>query len=144
MISWRSRHGSRPWNKTRIQLWKRLHRTGHEGRKQLMKRRWLVDAPGVKFRAIRMFCVMLLCALGMGGLAQAQVALPGSADDAPMSAVRIQSDQDIKTYKAIFDAQAKADWATADKHIKRLKDRVLLGHVLYERYMHPTAYRTSY
>lgn len=109
-----------------------------------MKRRWLVDAPGVKFRAIRMFCVMLLCALGMGGLAQAQVALPGSADDAPMSAVRILSDQDIKTYKAIFDAQAKADWATADKHIKRLKDRVLLGHVLYERYMHPTAYRTSY
>src|SRR5690606_32283736 len=41
-------------------------------------------------------------------------------------------------------AQADADWAAADREIKDLKDRLLLGHVLQQRYLHPTAYISSF
>ena len=40
--------------------------------------------------------------------------------------------------------QERAEWARADRLIARLDDRVLLGHVLYQRYMHPTGYRSSF
>lgn len=122
----------------------RRHRTRMKGGNGYMKRGWLTGLAGRTLPAMGMLCALALGAPVFHEQAQAQVALPGSGNDAPAAAVRILSDQDVKTYKAIFDAQARADWATADKLVKRLQDRVLLGHVLYERYMHPTAYRTSY
>lgn len=51
---------------------------------------------------------------------------------------------DAALYREIFALQDKANWKEADKRIAKLSDRMLLGHVYYERYMHPTAYRTSY
>src|SRR5262249_26870115 len=55
----------------------------------------------------------------------------------------ILSAQDAATYRSIFAAQANADWAAADKLIGKLKDKRLLGHVLAERYLHPT-WRAGY
>ncbi|MEM9988628.1 MAG: hypothetical protein AAF723_03835, partial [Pseudomonadota bacterium] len=54
------------------------------------------------------------------------------------------SEEDIARYKVIFAAQEKGKWKTADKHIAKLENDVLLGYVLEQRYMHPTAYRSSY
>lgn len=51
---------------------------------------------------------------------------------------------DVTRYQAIFEAQEDGDWATADNLIAKLDDKVLLGYVLEQRYMHPTAYRSSY
>ena len=51
---------------------------------------------------------------------------------------------DVKLYKRIFSLQAKGKWKKADRIIKQLDDKILLGHVLYQRYMHPTAYRSRY
>jgi len=51
---------------------------------------------------------------------------------------------DAELYRQIFELQDKARWKQADKLIKKLKDDVLLGHVYFQRYMHPTAYRSSY
>lgn len=51
---------------------------------------------------------------------------------------------DVKLYKQIFDQQAKGKWKKADRLIEQLDDKILLGHVLYQRYMHPTAYRSRY
>ncbi|HEY9080269.1 lytic transglycosylase domain-containing protein [Magnetovibrio sp.] len=62
-----------------------------------------------------------------------QVALPSvlSADDAEL-------------YRTIFALQEKGDWAKADREIKKLTDRLLMGHVLAQRYLHPTKYRSKY
>ena len=51
---------------------------------------------------------------------------------------------DADLYRQIFELQDKARWKQADALIKKLGDDVLLGHVYFQRYMHPTAYRASY
>jgi len=51
---------------------------------------------------------------------------------------------DAELYRQIFELQDKARWKQADALIRKLGDDVLLGHVYFQRYMHPTAYRTSY
>lgn len=54
------------------------------------------------------------------------------------------SDADVERYRQIFAAQAVADWAKADGIMARLEDRRLVGHLLAQRYLHPTAYRATY
>lgn len=52
--------------------------------------------------------------------------------------------EDASRYNRIFDLQEDGKWQAADREIKQLQDRLIIGHVLYQRYMHPTAYRSSY
>lgn len=52
--------------------------------------------------------------------------------------------QDTKVYRDIFAAQDKGDWRQADQLIARLQNSVLIGHVLAQRYLHPTAYRSKF
>ncbi|AEP10287.1 lytic transglycosylase domain-containing protein [Micavibrio aeruginosavorus] len=52
-------------------------------------------------------------------------------------------DGDVALYRTIFRAQGEGDWKEADAALGRLKDKRLLGHVLYQRYVHPS-YRTRY
>lgn len=52
--------------------------------------------------------------------------------------------QDVESYKRIFELQEKGYWDKADKIIKGLYDRVLMGHVLAQRYLHPNKYRSNY
>lgn len=47
-------------------------------------------------------------------------------------------------YDELFALQESGAWKAADALIKRLDDDILLGHLQYQRYMHPTAYRSSY
>ncbi|MCK5384597.1 MAG: lytic transglycosylase domain-containing protein [Alphaproteobacteria bacterium] len=53
------------------------------------------------------------------------------SSEAPLSA------QQSKIYAQIFNAQRYGRWQQADENITSLKDKRLLGHVLYQRYMHP-------
>ena len=52
--------------------------------------------------------------------------------------------KDIVTYKHIFNLQEDGKWREADKAIKTLKSDLLMGHILFQRYMHPTKYRSKY
>lgn len=52
--------------------------------------------------------------------------------------------QDAGLYRRIFELQKDGQWRAADKLVKRLSDPLLLGHVLFQRYMHPTKYRSKY
>ncbi len=56
----------------------------------------------------------------------------------------VLSDNDARLYREIFSLQEGGEWKAADKRIKELSDRLLMGHVLFERYMHPRAYRSRY
>jgi hypothetical protein len=95
-------------------------------------------------------------ALVAAGLLAATPLAPAGADDpqaatAPAvleapAAVLPESlgPRDAQLYREIFALQAGGNWKAADERIAGLDDRVLLGHVLFQRYMHPTAYRSKY
>ena len=51
---------------------------------------------------------------------------------------------DVVLYAHIFDLQKNAKWGRADRLIDRLQDTGLMGHVLFQRYMHPTGYRARW
>ncbi len=75
--------------------------------------------------------------------AQAAMRIPAVA--VPVEAMRSPlSDRDAALYKKIFAVQESGDWAQADSLILQLGDKRLLGHVLYQRYMHPTEYRAQF
>ncbi len=52
--------------------------------------------------------------------------------------------EDAALYRMIFELQEHGRWPEADRLIGRLDDRLLLGHVLAQRFLHPTAYVSSY
>jgi soluble lytic murein transglycosylase-like protein len=71
------------------------------------------------------------------------VAAPAAAEGEAF-APSVLSDADRALYAEIFALQENADWRAADRKIEALADRSLLGYVLMERYLHPTAYRSTY
>ncbi|WP_419903744.1 lytic transglycosylase domain-containing protein [Kiloniella sp.] len=54
------------------------------------------------------------------------------------------SEQDLSLYKKIFALQEQGRWKDAQKKIDQLEDKILLGHVQAQKYLHPTAYRSKY
>ncbi len=56
----------------------------------------------------------------------------------------IVSETDASRYRVIFNLQKNGDWRASDKIIKTLEDKHLMGHVLAQRYLHPTKYRSRY
>ena len=56
----------------------------------------------------------------------------------------VLSQADTRLYREIFALQEKGDWDAADHRIGQLGDPLLLGHVMAQRYLHPTAYRSKY
>ena len=82
-------------------------------------------------------------------IALALAALPGAASTGQLSLdseglPAVLSDRDERVYREIFVLQEAGKWQAADKLIKQLDDQRLMGHVLFQRYMHPTAYRSRY
>ena len=59
-------------------------------------------------------------------------------------ALKILGPRDIARYRDIFALQEDGRWRAADALIGALDDDILLGHVRYQRYMHPTRYRSRF
>ena len=57
---------------------------------------------------------------------------------------KILSTKDIINYKKIFTNQENCKWKIADKYILKIQNKILLGHVLAQRYLHPRCYRSKY
>lgn len=70
--------------------------------------------------------------------------LTPAKSDLPPSLPRVLSQRDATLYREIFALQEGGHWQAADARIARLADRRLMGHVLAQRYLHPTAYRSKY
>ena len=82
-------------------------------------------------------------AVALIGLSAATPAIAGNTGHKtnlpkPLSAT------DSALYREIFDLQKRGAWGEAKKRFKRLGDKSLNSHVLYQRYMHPTKYRARY
>ncbi len=56
----------------------------------------------------------------------------------------VLGDADRTLYRDIFQLQEDGRWAAADDKIAALNDRILIGYVELQRYLHPTAYRSTY
>ena len=70
---------------------------------------------------------------------------PGSSEiDYEADLPRILSISDRALYRRIFALQEEGDLRDAAKLIKQLRDPVLLGHVQAQKYLHPTAHRSTY
>ncbi len=92
--------------------------------------------------------IMIFCSTIYGvmpAIAQDTATIPtGRAGDPQDSLPQVLSKKDATMYRRIFDLQKDGQWRKADRLIKSLNDRLLVGHVLYQRYMHPTKYRSRY
>ncbi|MBT7525705.1 MAG: hypothetical protein HN658_00215, partial [Rhodospirillales bacterium] len=51
---------------------------------------------------------------------------------------------DSMLYRDIFKLQTRGQWRRADRRIKKLQNRLLVGHVLAQRFLHPTHYRSRF
>ena len=56
----------------------------------------------------------------------------------------VLSEKDIERYQRIFELQQEAKWDQAQREINRLDNPILLGHVNFQKLMHPTGYRSKY
>ena len=98
------------------------------------------------------FLGMLVCLAPNNAAAETGNALPLAGVQFPLTdtsreireTLTVLSDGDARLYREIFRLQEGGEWKAADKRIKQLSDRLLMGHVLYQRYMHPRAYRSRY
>ena len=57
---------------------------------------------------------------------------------------KILNSDDIVLYRKIFKLQEAGDWSKANILITKLQDKILIGHVEAQKYLHPTAYRSKY
>ena len=89
-----------------------------------------------------------LLAMTSAGPASADVSqiteAPVARQMAPADLPKVLDRHDEQLYREIFALQEGGNWKAADERIARLEDRLLMGHVLFQRYMHPTAYRSKY
>lgn len=60
------------------------------------------------------------------------------------STVSVLNTADIDRYRRIFVLQEAGNWKQADSLISQLEDDLLGGHVLAQRFLHPTAYRSRF
>ena len=98
-------------------------------------------APGISF------LLFLLFAVGTPAYAddpREDAALTPPGTEAGINLPNILGGADRALYRRIFDAQEKGAWRTADKLRRKLSNPVLTGHVLAQRYLHPTRYRSRY
>ena len=51
---------------------------------------------------------------------------------------------DVNRYNRIFELQKSGQWLQAAKIIRKLSNHILLGHVLAQKFLHPTKYRSKY
>ena len=57
---------------------------------------------------------------------------------------KVLSKNDVDRYQEIFRIQEGGHWQKANALIARLEDQLLLGHILAQRFLHPTQYRSNY
>ncbi len=90
----------------------------------------------------RLCAIALTVFFCLTGLSLASSDAPAESGAAPL--LRVLSESDAALYREIFTLQEDGRWAAADEKIAALEDDILLGYVQYQRYMHPTAYRSKY
>ena len=56
----------------------------------------------------------------------------------------ILTQNDIINYRQAYVFQEECKWKSANKHILKISNKILIGHILAQRYLHPKCYRSNY
>ena len=56
----------------------------------------------------------------------------------------ILSKNDVENYRQAYGFQEQCKWKSANKHILKISNNLLMGHILAHRYLHPKCYRSKY
>ena len=92
---------------------------------------------------IRVFRYVLIgigCCLAATGSAQANAAHEPTRPNLPV----LLSDFDVAQYQRLFHLQEVGRMKQATREMGRLENPILMGHLLSQRYLHPTAWRSKY
>lgn len=95
--------------------------------------------------AIRLWCYALIVAVAAAfapTVSRADQVSAAALDDRGLPLVL--SKADAERYRQIFALQEAGQMGKADDLIFQLQDQRLLGHVLAQRYLHPTAWKSKY
>ena len=57
---------------------------------------------------------------------------------------KIFSEEDVHYYQQAYLFQEKCKWKSANKHLLKISNKILVGHILAQRYLHPDCYRSKY
>ncbi len=94
--------------------------------------------------------VVILClyigAVNANEISKGQERAKGSQQPGSLSLLmpKVLPSADVAIYQKIFSIQKAGQWKKANALIAKLTDKLLLGHVLAQRYLHPTKYRSRY
>ena len=56
----------------------------------------------------------------------------------------ILSKSDINNYREAYIFQEQCKWKSANRHILKISNTILMGHILAQRYLHPKCYKSKY
>ena len=56
----------------------------------------------------------------------------------------ILSQNDLENYRQAYLFQEKCKWKSANKHLLKISNKTLMGHILAHRYLHPDCYKSKY
>ena len=54
------------------------------------------------------------------------------------------SEADVQNYQKVFELQDSCEWKKANKHILLIENKILMGHILAQRYLHPRCYKSQF
>lgn len=105
----------------------------------------LARAPRLGKRGVGRVFLALVLVLVLGGFLVPGGSLRAAPSDSAQGPVpAILSEKDRQHYIEIFALQETGEWIAADRQIGKLENRILVGHLLAQRYLHPTAYRSKF
>ena len=91
-------------------------------------------------RVFRYVLIGISCCLAATGSAQANTAHEPTRPNLPV----LLSDFDVAQYQRLFHLQEVGRMKQATREMGRLENPILMGHLLSQRYLHPTAWRSKY
>ncbi len=96
------------------------------------------------FRAVLVALAMLVAAPAVAAPDGKRLRADGNAEGHLPNPIVVIGDEDAERYRRIFALQRAARWKEADRTIAALDDPLLMGHVRFQRLMHPTGYRSTF
>ena len=57
---------------------------------------------------------------------------------------KVLSDNDVINYQQAYLFQEQCKWKSANRHILKIQNKSLLGHIYAQKFLHPTCYKSKY
>ena len=89
------------------------------------------------------FVIFFFCNTGISTKAYSyQTAISDKYDN--IFSTKILSEKDIHNYRQAFLFQEQCKWKSANSHILKIQNKLLLGHIYAQKFLHPNCYKSKY